>query len=258
MSKGIKQVRKSINERKRMRGLSQHGSTSKQVFPEFPQEEEKHGYVPMFHDSSAFNGTSGRKDKRISSLVVKALLSVTLFIAVALLFQADGEWLTKPKKWTGSVLTEEFPFASVNKWYQDTFGKPMAISPNQEPSTQDAIPLAMPVAGSVSESFQENGTGIMIRPGEQTSVTALRDGVVIFAGNLPDTGKTVIIQHADNSKTTYGYLSNINIHLYEPVNAKQKLGTFKPTTEKKTVYFAIEKNHTFIDPVQVIKVDDAS
>ncbi|GAA0601529.1 stage IV sporulation protein SpoIVFA [Virgibacillus siamensis] len=259
MSKGIKQVRKSINQRKRMRGLKQQdGVSSKPVVPPFPEEEEKHGYLPMFHDSTAKNWSSGKADKRISAFVVKAMFSVMLFMAVALLFRVEGEWLTEPKEWTSSVLTEEFPFASVNNWYQETFGQPMAVAPNQQTVESGTLPLAMPVAGSVSESFRENGTGIMIKPGEQTEVSALREGVVIFAGNDTETGKTIIVQHADNSKTTYGYLSEINVHLYEPVDAKQKLGTFKPTSEKKTVYFAIEKNDTFINPVQVIKVDETS
>ncbi|WP_174613934.1 M23 family metallopeptidase [Virgibacillus ihumii] len=257
MSKGIKQVRKSINQRKRMRGLSQQdGASSKPVFPPFPEEEEKHGYFPMFQDNTSKNWSSGRTDKRISSFIVKAMFSVMLFLGAAFLFQAEDEWLTEPKQWASNALTEEFPFASVNSWYQETFGKPMAIAPNQQQNQSDTSPLAMPVTGSVSESFQENGTGIMIKPGATTEVSALRQGVVIFAGNDSETGKTIVVQHADNSKTTYGYLSDINVHLYEPVDAQQKLGKFKPTAERKTVYFAIEKNDTFIDPVQVIKVDD--
>lgn len=257
MSKGIKQVRKSINQRKRTRGLKQQDGSSKPVFPSFPEEEEKHGYFPMFHDDTAKSWSSGKTDKRISSVVVKGMLSIMLFFTVALIFQTDSEWLSKPKKWTGSALSEEFPFASVNNWYQETFGKPMAVAPNEQPANHESSPLAMPVMGSVYQSFQENGTGIMIKPGEETEVSVLQEGVVIFAGNKPETGKTIIVQHADESKTTYGYLSEINVHLYEPVDAKQKLGIFKPTDEKKTVYFAIEKDNAFIDPVQVIKVDDS-
>lgn len=87
-------------------------------------------------------------------------------------------------------------------------------------------------------------------------VAALSEGVVIFAGKKQDTDKTVIIQHADGSTSTYGFLSSIDVHLYQVVNSKQRLGEFTPTTDNEMVYFAIEKDNEFVDPVQVIEVDE--
>ncbi|WP_164668482.1 M23 family metallopeptidase [Virgibacillus doumboii] len=254
MNKGIKKVRKSINQRKKLRGLNSKETTSKQFWPSFPQEEEKHGYFPTFTDSTV---QSKDRSKRISGFAVKGILSVMLFLGAALLFQSEAELVSKPKEWTGNALTEEFPFASVNQWYQETFGAPMGLSPNQDSDTGDGQPLALPVSGDVSETFQTNGTGIMISPESATGVTALRDGVVIFAGNDRETDRTVIVQHADNSKTVYGHLSSIDVHLYQFVDGNQKLGDFEPTAENDTVYFAIEKNNSYVDPVQVIKVDDS-
>lgn len=253
MSKGIKKVRKSINERKKTRGLHTGETSSKQTWTSFPQEEEKHGYFPTFSDSPIETSDS---NKRISGFAVKGILSVMLFLGVTLLFQSEAELVSKPKGWTSNALTEEFPFASVNQWYKDTFGEPMGLSPDQDSDVGDGQSLALPVIGDVSESFQANGTGIMISPDSAAGVSALRDGVVIFAGNDKETNRTVVVQHADNSKTVYGNLSSVDVHLYQFVDGNQKLGNFTPTAEHSTVYFAIEKDDLFVDPVQVIKVND--
>ncbi|MFC4558948.1 peptidoglycan DD-metalloendopeptidase family protein [Virgibacillus kekensis] len=253
MSNGINRVRKSINQRKKLRGLHSKDTKAKQLIPRFPQEEEKHGYYPMFSESDF---SSERMNSRISGFILKGMLSVMLFFGVALLFQVDSELLTEPKNWTSNALTEEFPFASVNQWYQDTFGAPLALTPGDKDTKGDSQPLVLPVSGSVSQSFQANGTGIMIAPDEASEVSALREGAVIFAGNDPETGKTVIVQHTDDSKTIYGNLSSIDVHLYQFVDRNQKLGGFVPAAENETVYFAIEKDDTYIDPVQVIKVDE--
>src|SRR5699024_12750286 len=81
---------------------------------------------------------------------------------------------------------------------------------------------------------------------------------VTFAGNDRKTNKTVVIQHADNSTTTYGYLQSIDVHLYQSIQSNQRLGTFVSTQENRHLYFSIEKDNQYIDPVQVIQVDDRS
>src|SRR5699024_2326739 len=189
----------------------------------------------------------------ITGFAVKATLSAMLFLTAAVLFQTDSELLSGPKEWAANNLTEEFPFARVNQWYQETFGAPMALSSQ---SSDDGQALALPVNGSVSESFQANGTGIMLAPEKETDVSALQGGVVTFAGNDRELGKTVIVQHADNSETVYGNLSSIDVHLYQFIDSGQKLGIFSPDANNKSVYFAIEQNDTYVDPVQVIQVDE--
>ncbi|SFA68974.1 stage IV sporulation protein FA [Lentibacillus halodurans] len=251
MNKGVKKVRKSINQRKKMRGIASEQTSAKRIMPSsFPQEEEKHGYFPVFTDHTV---SSKHSNRRISGFAVKGILSAMLFFAAALLFQTDSELFTEPKKWTANALTEEFPFARVNQWYQETFGTPMALSSQ---SADDGQALAFPVNGTVSESFQANGKGIMLTPEEETDVSALQGGVVTFAGNDQELGKTVIVQHADNSETVYGNLSSIDVHLYQFVDSSQKLGVFSPDADNKNVYFAIEQNDSYVDPVQVIQVDD--
>lgn len=252
MDKGVKKVRESIMKRKKQREVI---GKRRSIHPAsyLPQDEEKHGYFPSFTESPL---ASRKQEERImTGYVIKGMLSIMLFFGVAFILSTDNPLFNKPKEWTNDALTEEFPFARVNQWYQTTFGSPLAFTPQTTTAIGDANNV-LPVMGNVKETFQVNGTGIMIAPDEPTPVAAWRDGFVIFAGNDRETNKTVIIQHPDRSKSTYGFLSSIDVHLYQPVTNNQKIGTFQPADSNETVFFSIEKNDEYIDPVQVIKVDD--
>ncbi|WP_404453248.1 M23 family metallopeptidase [Virgibacillus necropolis] len=253
MNPRVNKVRKSISARKKTRGVTSSDSNKSQ-FPNFQlQEEEKHGYFPMFTDSTT---PMRNKSKMVSGFILKGILSSILFLGTALLLQTNNDMLEKPKMMASSLLTNEFPFAKVNQWYQQTFGTPVALTPKKNETTTNNASLALPVSGSISESFQANGEGVLITPDEASSISVLREGVIIFAGNDSETNKTIIVQHADGSKSTYGFLSDINVHLYQSVESNQVIGKFVPSKESKNVYFAIEKNDEFVDPVQVIEVDD--
>lgn len=261
MSKGVKQVRKSIEQRKKkQRTLNTTELQHKKVNPVFPQEEEKHGYYPSLpSDLEQTQKTS--RGKLVSGVVLKGILSVILFFGAALLYQSGNGYLQKPAAWTAAALTKEFPFARANQWYQETFGEPLALTPKDKTAenteqTADAGVLALPVNGTVEESFQANGSGIKIATTDSADVSALREGVVVFAGNDRKTDKTVVVQHTDGSLSTYGYLNSIDVHLYQYVTDHERLGKFVPDEANKAVFFAIEKDNQYVDPVQVIKVDD--
>ncbi|ASN05106.1 M23 family metallopeptidase [Virgibacillus necropolis] len=259
MNPRVNKIRKSISDRKRSRGLAGSDSTkdlSKNQFSHLQvQEEEKHGYFPIFADQKL---PKRSKSKMVSGFILKGILSSILFLGTALLLQTNNDMLDDPKVVASSLLTNEFPFAKVNQWYQQTFGTPLALTPKDNANTPDDSTLALPVSGNISESFQANGEGVLISPDEASTVSVLRDGVIIFAGNDPETNKTVVVQHADGSKSTYGYLSSTNVHLYQFVENNQVIGKFVPSENSKNVYFSIEKDDAFMDPVQVIEVDDRS
>lgn len=253
MDKGVKKVREKIKQRKKRKYVQ-----SKQLLGNDPQilllqEEEKHGYYP-----SIFEQTSSKKRKRsfYSAFFIKGILSVTLFAAVGWIFESNLNYISKPKEWIQVSLTEEFPFAKLHQWYQTTFGSPNSFIPTEIDYSTKNNELDLPVSGNIVETFQNNGTGIMILPEETASVSSIQEGIVIFAGNDTERGKTVIVQHPDNSKSTYGHLSSIHVHLYQYIGADKPIGAFHPSEENRTVYFSIEKDREYIDPIQVIPVGD--
>lgn len=256
MKRNIEQVRRDIAKRKQQKKVVQ-----KHQRPNYsnllPQDEEKHGYLP----TASYSVKTSEEKESVSvapTFVLKTILAAILFFAVAITVQWEASWLEKPKAWTTAALTEDFPFATVNVWYQDRFGSPFSLMPESGTEVTSET-MALPVNGSISQPFHTNGKGVWIDAHDQSDVHAVDQGTIIFAGNDRETNKTVIIQHPDRSKTIYGNLSEINVNPYQFVQANQVIAKFEPTeTNNGGIYFALQHNNEYIDPVQVIKVDEGS
>lgn len=252
MKKNIRDVRKNIADRKKKKMHGQ-GSSPKVISP--PQDEEMHGYPPLVTGFGNKSGSAPKQESGTSHLGLQILFAALLFAMVALGKNTDMPIVQGPADWTATKMQEEFPFATVTAWYSDRFGDPLQVIQPKEEVGQE--PLAMPVNGTVTTSFQNDGKGIILTTENGSQVNAVREGTVIFAGNDPESGKTVILQHEDGSKTTYGYLSSIDVYLYENVQSQAGLGTVKAEEGNNAeFFFAIEKDNTFLDPVQVIKVNE--
>jgi stage IV sporulation protein FA len=253
VKKNIQHIRKNIAERKKKR-VQQNAPPTKPFLP--PQDEEMHGYPPIVSGYGKKVPSTNSKNST-SRLGIQVLLAALLFATVAIGQNTDFALLDKPEQWVTGQLQEDFPFAKATAWYSERFGDPLqVVQPKDETQTGE---LAMPVNGTVTTPFQNNGKGIVLTTENNSKVKAVREGTVVFAGNNEDTKKTVILQHEDGSKTTYGYLSSIDVHLYEYVQAQSSLGSV--TSEEGTsaeFYFAIEKDEQYLDPVEVIKVDESS
>lgn len=253
MNRGIDKVRKSIQQRKSKRVVRPTTPQDKtENIIRLPNMEEKHGFLTNVEEAQ-----SGKKAhiSRLPVLVMKAMISVSLFFAVAIVMETKHPLLTSPKVWTSHVLTNDFPFAKVHAWYSETFGSPLGIEP-KIPVTSDDETFQLPVNGTVTEYFQSNGTGVFITPERSEDIQAWEAGIVTFVGKKSDTNKTIVVQHADGSKTTYGNMSSTDVHFYQHVTQNQQIGTFEHTEKGEPVFFSLEQDNLFVDPIQVIKVDD--
>lgn len=257
MNRNIRKVRQGIKERKKLRENNER-ATLEQSYPILASDEEKHGFnssLPYYFEDT----TKSNRLKQVlpNQLMYKWVGAIGLFFICLFIFQTNIAPLQNTKDWLMTQLNEEFPFATVNEWYVANFGVPLSITPQKVQFDILENGYTLPVIGHVTEVFSDNGTGIMISPENETVVSAMRRGVVIFAGNDPETMKTVIIQHGDNSKSTYGFLSSIHVHTYQIVESEEVIGTFQPSEQQsETVFFSIEKGNQYIDPFQVIPVDD--
>jgi len=251
MNRDIRKVRKAIEDRKKERNitrerLEQDGG----IF----YAEEKHGYSP---EITGYAFSDNEKDQTfVTGLMMKAIIAGILFFSVALLMNSNHAMLSKPQELATQALKNEFPFAKINVWYQEVFGSPLAFSPHVSYRSNESGESVMPISGDIIETFQVNGQGVKISPGEEADVVAHYEGVVVFAGRYPDTGKTIVVQHADGTNSHYGNLTDVDVHLYQYVTVNQRIGSFLPASPDDAVYFSLEKDNAFLDPVKVIEVDD--
>ncbi|MFP7253429.1 M23 family metallopeptidase [Terribacillus goriensis] len=252
MGKNLHSVRKGIAERKRLKGeqIQKGMANTVRSFP--VDEEESHGFPPH----PKYDPPNSQDNSKFASrFMLRLIVSASLFFGTAIYLQVDHPIIEKTKATVLTALTEEFPFATVNSWYQERFGDPVALSPGGD-STDTVEAQAMPVNGTVVQPFEESKEGILIESSQQSDVVAVDEGIVIFAGNDQDTGKTIILQHADKSKSIYGHLHAIEVNQYQRIGANEKIGEFVPNAENaQSVYFALQQGNKYLNPIQEAEVD---
>lgn len=255
MDKKVNRIRKSIRARKLIRHSNQTGKSNYPYY-EMISDEERHGiYNDVLHPETEPKNNRGRNMFH-SAFFYQLFGSIVLFFASYLVVKSNVELFEKPEQLLRISLEDNFPFATVHHLYVEHLGKPLSLVPQTEPASSELDnSQALPLIGEVVESFSTNGTGIHIMPMTKSYVHAFNKGIVVFAGSRSDTDKTVIIQHADRSETTYGKLSSIDVHLYELVDVNGVVGTVNPEDAEETFYFSIEQQTGYVDPVKVINVD---
>ncbi|SEO35960.1 stage IV sporulation protein FA [Amphibacillus marinus] len=241
MVKQIERVRKSFEKRKRLRKrkLGDQGN-ERAPKPLVGQSERLKRPHETGHSAPFF---------------VKQLVMASVFFFVSMMIlQTSSPVFTNTKHWLFNQLREDFPFATVNAWYQEQFGVPFGLFIDS-----DTVPvykeMALPVSGVISEDFQVNGQGIVIQVQDEPEVYTIEQGTVIFAGNDRKTAKTVIIQHPDRSKSIYGHLSDIKVTPYQFVYANQLIAEVS-SEDQAMLFFSMQKNNQFIDPAEVVPVDE--
>jgi stage IV sporulation protein FA len=252
------EVRKRIAKRKRERV---RGTRNSQHTYRLPGDEETHGFEKI----SSYEGGPEKGGHPLFSkemFLFKILASASLVLIVAIIFRLESSSMEPVKNFVTKSMEEDFQFAAVSKWYEDQFGKPLALLPQsndgetENDSTVDED-YALPAAGRVLEDFEVNGQSITVETEKGAGVVATNEGFVRFAGKKDGFGKTVIIQHADKSETWYGNLSSIDVSLYEFVKKEAMIGKTSDNADgtKGSFYFAIKKGDDFIDPIQVIQFE---
>jgi stage IV sporulation protein FA len=255
------ELRRRIAKRKKEMGSS--GNRPEREIS-WPGDDEKYG----FNNYSSYDPG---KDDDIHPLfkkevfIFKILASALLFLVIAIMFRENTATFAPAKDFVVKTMEQDFKFATVSKWYEDQFGKPLALLPFSEEGKESDKTVVekdhdIPVfSGKVLENFEKNGQGIMIETTKGAAVEAMKEGNVMFAGVKEDTGKTVIIQHADQTQSTYGNLDEIKVSLYQFIETETVVGTALESKgedkTKGTYYFAIKKGDDFIDPIQVIRFE---
>lgn len=253
MDRKINEIRKSIKNRNSLRKKAQ-SFADKGKLHEVITDEERHG---GYHDLVYVEQKEANKHEKSTPPFFFYQLSaaVALFLISALLIKSELAPFEKAEHMLRSAFQENFPFATVHEWYVEHLGIPLSLVPEIRTASTVQENYQMPLVGEVVESFSSTGKGIEILPTESSNVRAVDKGIVIFAGRQNETDKTVLIQHADRSVTTYGKLASVDVHLYEVINVHDVIGRVDPKETEATFFFSIKKQSGYVDPIKVINVD---
>lgn len=123
-------------------------------------------------------------------------------------------------------------------------------------SSSDNSDFTWPVKGKIVAYFREKNAGVLnkgidILAKTQEDIHASKAGKVIFAGNVPGYGKTLILDHGDGFASVYGGASIILAQAGEEVASGKIIGKTgnPPREEFGALHFQIRKNNKPQNPL---------
>ncbi|MGM0752338.1 MAG: peptidoglycan DD-metalloendopeptidase family protein [Bacillota bacterium] len=249
------EIRKRIAKRKRT-----NAGQSPSYF--LPSDEERYG----MERQTSFEGGPPPEGMhplfKKETFMLKILGAGIMVLVTAIMFKSPSPVFNEAKSIVTKTMDTEFQFAAISTWYEDQFGKPLALLPasntKKESTSTQSAEYAIPASGKVVENFKTNGQGIMLQTGLGEDVAAMKGGLIIFAGKKEELGNTVVIQHADKSESWYGHLESIDVKQYESIEKGSLVGKVSTSSQNDVTgefYFAIKMGDTFIDPIQVMSFD---
>ncbi|WP_274362625.1 M23 family metallopeptidase [Paenibacillus thermotolerans] len=232
------------------------------------EHERKLREDPEYEWNYKINPWKHRPSGLERTLRIQATVSVVLFAAIWALFQWNHPALAGSQSFISSALTEELPMDRYAAWYKEHLGSAPSFIPALNRTSEEARSAnakqareyVIPAAGTVVEPFGSvrAGAGIIIRTGSGAEVSAMDTGLVTFAGETADTGKTVVVRHPGGVQTVYGRLEQVNVKKDEWVEAGEAIGTVKGVgTQGKDgmLYFAVNRSGGFVDPQDVVPLE---
>ncbi|SDI92778.1 M23 family metallopeptidase [Salimicrobium halophilum] len=229
--KDLERIRNNIRRRKGK-------NTGKIQSPEPLPDEERYGLPGQPPVRNIQEG----EQAPLKRWVLQITVSAVIFSGVTFMYHGPLEPPKTMEAFMTKQLKDEFPFAKVTAVYQNRLGK---VFPSVEEEEVTSSPF--PLNGSVEVS----GNGVEITPQQGGSVTAVKEGTVVFAGKKPETGPTVIVQHADGTNSVYGNLEKVQAHLYQYVEQGEAIAEVE-----EGLFFARKRGEVFLNPYEVIEVNE--
>ncbi|ARK31585.1 M23 family metallopeptidase [Halalkalibacter krulwichiae] len=263
MSKDLNKVRRKLETRRRQinHSVKQRERTVPMLMNRHDEEREE----PDFYIPPSDKQDESKSVKKNEFFLFRVMAAVCLFLMTAILFQSQVPQAEGPRNLVKQVYEQELQFAAIADWYENQFGRPLALLPiNQniaqgDPNEQVDVAYALPVLGTISQDFEHDGRGILVETGMNAEVEAVKGGHVIAVTNNEDQslGKTVTIEHYDGTESVYGMLDTIEVNKYDHIQAGHLIGTVSTNeeAEKGMFYFALKKDNQYINPTDVITFD---
>lgn len=208
-------------------------------------------------DGTRGGGPTGRM------LVVKTIAAAVIFAGAFAVVQLDTPWSAGAKSYLQTALTEDMDFGAVAAWYDRTFDGAPSFLPafgSKTNATKVQAPAVLtrfipPVKGQVKEAYSESKQGMWLETKKDAHVAAADDGRIEFTGDLPDTGHTLVIQHSDGYRMTYGGLQPTKWESGDWVKAGDVIGSAREDNGKGAVYVAVMKDQRYVNPMEVVAFD---
>jgi stage IV sporulation protein FA len=204
--------------------------------------------------------------KFLRGFAIRFIFSVFVFAAIWGWFKLEMPGSKDARKWMISSVTRDMDFQSIEVWYGQTFGGSPSFFPfNQGKSdTKEVSALlspddtAIPVTGTIIQSFAQNGTGVKVAATGGSDVLAIYTGRVQQVTKAQDGRITVLVQHQNHILSVYGNLEKALVKPNDWVETGQQLGQLTIIDAGEgggILYFAVQQNGKSLNPAEVVSFD---
>ncbi len=108
-----------------------------------------------------------------------------------------------------NVFQNNLKFAKINELYEKYFGSSLPLTGNKSN-------LAIVSSEKLDyESKEKYNDGVKLKVSDSYAIPILKSGIVVFAGEKENYGKTVIVQGADEVEVWYSNLKDIKVSMYD-------------------------------------------
>lgn len=182
---------------------------------------------------------NSNKKNIIISFFNKLLVCFILVITCLIIMKNNSEFKNFISK---KVFHDNISFAYFNNLYNKYFGK---VIPSLD------VEEVTPVFNEKLEykSVNKYYDGYKLEVSNSYLVPIIKNGIVVYNGNMENYGNVVIIEGIDGVDIWYGNINNINVKLYDYVTQ----GDFLGEVVDNTLYLVFEKNKEYLSFEEYIK-----
>ncbi|RED64119.1 M23 family metallopeptidase [Cohnella lupini] len=208
-------------------------------------------------------------NKLIRGFMVRLAMASVAFAGFWGWLKLEMPGSAETRDWVSSSVTRDMDFKAIEAWYGNTFGGSPSFFPFNldEPDTKEVSVMlspantALPVKGSLVQSFAQNGTGVKVAAPSGSEVYAIYTGRVQQVTE-DEGGVTVLVEHENDVLTVYGNLEKSAVKPNDWVETGQLLGHLYVNGEglgqsdrEVLLYFAVQQNGKALNPAEVVSFD---
>ncbi|WP_312151184.1 M23 family metallopeptidase [Paenibacillus odorifer] len=202
-----------------------------------------------------------------AGFIRRFVASVLVFGAVWGVFAVHQPWSYKMQAFISDALSNDMDFTAVRVWYEENFNGAPAFIPifgdKDEPAQKVAAhhQLTAPIAGSIVQPFASTLKGVEIMPQIDSTlnvtVKSIDMGRILSISKELEGGIRIAVQHSGGVTAEYGHLSGTKLEVDDWVQSGDSLGWMmeKDVSSASTLFFAVIKDKTYIDPTEVVSFD---
>lgn len=173
-----------------------------------------------------------KPQKYLKGLLIRITIVIILFLSLTIVCKSNETIKNKVQKY---LYTEDISFTKIKNIYNKYLGGIMPLK--KEVNTEKVFSEKLKYK-NISIYYD----GIKLDVEDNYLVPALREGMVVFIGEKPNYGNTIIIEDLNGIYFWYGNISSSSLKLYDYVETSTLIGE-----ADKTLYMVFSKDDKYLN-----------